>query len=59
MSIKVAVRLRPFNQREKEKNETESIIDMVKIIAHKTTLFFYLNFKTKNKKYLDWKYNNY
>jgi hypothetical protein len=30
MSIKVAVRLRPFNQREKEKNETESVIDMVK-----------------------------
>jgi len=29
MSIKVAVRLRPFNQREKEKNETESVIDMV------------------------------
>jgi len=29
MSIKVAVRLRPFNQREKEKNETESVIEMV------------------------------
>lgn len=32
MSIKVAVRLRPFNQREKEKNETESVIEMVKQI---------------------------
>jgi len=29
MSLKVAVRLRPFNQREKERNETETIIDMV------------------------------
>lgn len=30
MSIKVAVRLRPFNQREKERNEQEPVIDMVK-----------------------------
>lgn len=29
MSIKVAVRLRPFNQREKDRNESEPIIDMV------------------------------
>ena len=29
MSLKVAVRLRPFNQRELERNETETIIDMV------------------------------
>lgn len=29
MSLKVAVRLRPFNQREKERNETDTIIDMV------------------------------
>jgi len=29
MSIKVAVRLRPFNQREKERNESESVIEMV------------------------------
>lgn len=29
MSIKVAVRLRPFNQREKDKHETQPIVDMV------------------------------
>ncbi len=35
MSIKVAVRLRPFNQREKDRNETEPIIDMVNKIKQK------------------------
>lgn len=29
MSIKVAVRLRPFNQREKDRGEKESVIEMV------------------------------
>lgn len=29
MSLKVAVRLRPFNQREKDRHETDTIIDMV------------------------------
>lgn len=31
MSLKVAVRLRPFNQREKDRNETDTIIDMVSL----------------------------
>ena len=29
MSIKVAVRLRPFNQRELDKHENQPIVDMV------------------------------
>lgn len=47
MSLKVAVRLRPFNQREKERNETETIIDMV--LSNKKFLFHKKNSQQRKR----------